>query len=810
MQDTVSHSPHDPLLSDEAWMDERALSRMVDWHLRYTIGKDAATATLSDWRLALSRTVRDRLIDPWFETTARIRADQGKRVYYLSMEYLIGRLLGDTVHNLGLEQTVRGAMALLGVDYDAIVDDEPDAALGNGGLGRLAACFMDSMSTLGIAAMGYGIRYEHGLFRQEFEHGAQVEEAEDWLRQKHAWEFQRSAASYPVGFGGATVQRGDRSFWAPDETVLAASYDTPIPGWGGRWANTLRLWSAQSIREFDLRPFNQGDFIGAAAPSVLASTISRVLYPNDTTPQGRELRLKQEYFFTAASLADILRRFLARDGNPAQLHQAVALQLNDTHPAIAGPELMRLLMDELGMPFRQAFDVARNCLHYTNHTLLPEALERWPAELMARVLPRHMEIIARIDDEHARMVRRPPDVRIIDGGDVRMGDLAFIMSRRVNGVSALHTELMKRTVFAGLNALHPGRIVNQTNGVTPRRWLWGCNPGLRRLLNETIGDGWVTDLDRLKEIAPLADDAGFRARFREAKRDNKLRLVEWLDRRHGMVVDPDALFDVQIKRLHEYKRQLLNILEAAALWNAIRRDPDGDWTPRVKIFGGKAAPGYEMAKQIIRLINDIATTVNADPAMRGRLQIVYPPNYNVSMAEILIPAADLSEQISTAGMEASGTGNMKLALNGALTIGTLDGANVEIRDAVGDDNIFIFGLTADQVAATRAAGYSPGAVIAAEPRLAEVLDQIESGVFSPDDPGRYAGLAGNLRHHDWFLVAADFAAYYDTQRRIDRAWRDPEAWTRSAVLNTAHMGPFSSDRTIRGYAREVWNVEPAF
>jgi glycogen phosphorylase len=810
MQDIVAASQQDPAIPAGARVDEPTLSKTVEWHLRYTIGKDPVAATLSDWRLALSRTIRDRLIDPWFETTRRVYAEQGKRVYYLSMEYLIGRLLHDSVHNLGLDEVARAAMSALGVDYDALVDDEPDAALGNGGLGRLAACFMDSMSTVGIAAYGYGIRYDHGLFRQSFEHGVQVEEAEDWLRQKHAWEFQRSEASYPIGFGGSTVTKGKRSFWAPDETVMAASYDTPVPGWRGRWANTLRLWSAQSMREFDLRPFNQGDFIGAAAPSVLASTISRVLYPNDTTPQGKELRLKQEYFFTAASLADILRRFVSRYSDLSQLQHVVAIQLNDTHPAIAGPELIRLLMDEHGMAFRPAFDVARNCLHYTNHTLLPEALERWPVDLMARVLPRHMEIIGQIDHEHAHMVRRPADVKVVDGGEVRMGDLAFIMARRVNGVSALHTDLMKRTVFKSLNALHPGRIVNQTNGVTPRRWLWGCNPALRQLLNETVGEGWVTDLDRLEGIASKAYDPAFRGRFAEAKLANKQRLAEWLDRHHGIVVDPNAMFDVQIKRLHEYKRQLMNILEAVALWNAIRRDPDAEWTPRVKLFGGKAAPGYEMAKQIIRLINDVASTVNADPAMRGRLQVVYPPNYNVSMAEILIPAADLSEQISTAGMEASGTGNMKLALNGALTIGTLDGANVEIREAVGPDNIFIFGLTADEVAAKRAGGYSPGAVIAEEPRLAEVLDQIAAGMFSPDDPHRYAGLVDNLRNHDWFLVAADFAAYYDTQRRIDTAWRDREKWTRSSVLNTAHMGPFSSDRTIRGYARDVWNVEPVF
>ncbi|MEQ9608497.1 MAG: glycogen/starch/alpha-glucan phosphorylase, partial [Kiloniellaceae bacterium] len=582
-------------------------------------------------------------------------------------------------------------------------------------------------------------------------------------------------------------------------------------GWRGRWANTLRLWSAKAEREFDLEPFNRGDYMAAAAPSVLAETISRVLYPDDTTEQGKALRLKQEYFFTAASLADILRRFLTHhDTDVTKLPQFIAIQLNDTHPAIAFPELIRLLVDVHEQPFAEAFETARSCLHYTNHTLLPEALERWSVGLMGRVLPRHMELIDQIDSHHANLVKRSAGVKIVDHGEVHMGPLAFIGARRVNGVSALHTNLMKQTVFKELNALHPERIVNQTNGVTPRRWIYNCNPALRALLNEHLGEDWVTDLDRLQDLAPLADDASFRQSFAAAKRANKLYLARHLENTMGVAVDPDAMFDIQIKRIHEYKRQLLNILHTAAQWNAIRKDPEKDWTPRVKIFGGKAAPGYAMAKQIIKLINDIGATINADPVMEGRLQVVYPPNYNVSMAEILIPAADLSEQISTAGMEASGTGNMKLSMNGALTVGTLDGANIEIAEAVGADNIFIFGMTADQVTATREAGYDPAAYIAAEPRLAEVLEQIAAGAFSPDDPHRYAGLVDMLRSSDWFMVAADFSAYWDVQQRIDEAWRDREAWMRSAVLNTAHMGWFSSDRTIRGYARDIWEAQPKF
>jgi starch phosphorylase len=794
-------------------IDATALRVSVRDHLTYTIGKTERTATLSDWRLALSYAVRDRVVDPWFETTRRIYAEDRKRVYYLSMEFLIGRLLDDTVSNLGLGEEARQALAGLGVDYAEVVGDEPDAALGNGGLGRLAACFLDSMATLGIAAYGYGIRYDHGLFRQSFDEGWQVERPEDWLTEAHPWEFMRKESIYPIGFGGEVRTAADgRRVWTPEETVLAAAYDTPVPGWGGDWVNTLRLWSAKPTEVFDLDRFNSGDFMGAAAPAVLAQTISRVLYPDDTTPQGKELRLKQEFFFTAASLRDLLRRFLSSHDDLTLLPRKVAVQLNDTHPAIAGPELVRLLVDEQGLPFEEAFPLARGCLHYTNHTLMPEALERWPEELMGRVLPRHLEIIARIDEAHAAEVRaaggsRAKGVEALGEGEVRMGNLAFIAARKVNGVSALHTDLMKRTVFRELHALHPERICNQTNGVTPRRWLKGCNPGLSALLTEAVGPGWETDLERLSGVARLAEDAGFRERFAAAKRANKERLVAHLQRSLGVALDPQAMFDIQIKRIHEYKRQLMNILETAASWNEMRRTPEADWAPRVKLFGGKAAPGYAMAKLIIKLINDIGRTLNADPATRDRLQVVFPPNYNVSLAELLIPAADLSEQISTAGMEASGTGNMKFAMNGALTVGTLDGANVEIREQVGPDNIFIFGLTAEEVAERRAAGRNPGAAIAADPRLAEVLDQIEQGVFSPEDPGRYRALVDNLRGHDWFLVCDDFAEFWEAQRTVDRAWADQADWQRRAILNVAPMGRFSSDRTIRGYAEEVWEVD---
>ncbi|HEU0222594.1 MAG TPA: glycogen/starch/alpha-glucan phosphorylase [Paracoccaceae bacterium] len=784
-------------------LDAAGIREAVLAQLRYSFGKDPGAATLGDWRLALSRVVRDMVVDPWFETTRRVYRERRKRVYYLSMEFLIGRLLQDAVLNLGLEEAAREAITSLGVDYEAVLADEPDAALGNGGLGRLAACFLDSMSTVGVATFGYGIRYAHGLFRQSFVDGWQAEEAEDWLRLTHVWEFERHEACYPIGFGGHATAVG----WVPAETVLAEAYDTPVPGWGGTWVNTLRLWKASPTMEFDLSAFNRGDFLGAASPAVLTETISRVLYPDDTTPQGKELRLKQEYFFTAASLADIVRRFLNHEKDLRLLPRRVAIQLNDTHPAIAVPELVRLLTDQHGLTFEEAWEVTQGCLHYTNHTLLPEALERWSTGLMGEVLPRHLGIIERIDEAHAKATKRPDGLRIIDHGEVRMGTLAFVGSRRVNGVSALHTELMKETVFRDLHRLHPDRIVNETNGVTPRRWLHGCNPALSALITETVGGGWVTQLDRLEGLAERAEDADFRDRFMAAKAANKRRLVEWLATSHDVVVDPAALFDVQVKRIHEYKRQLLNILETIALWNAMKRDPGAGWVPRVKIFGGKAAPGYAMAKLVIKLINDVGKLVNADPVTRDLLRVVYPPNYNVSMAERLIPAADLSEQISTAGMEASGTGNMKFAMNGALTIGTLDGANVEIRDRVGEDRIFIFGLTAAEVAARRAEGYSPGEAIEADPRLAEAVAQVADGQFSPGEPHRFQGLVDNLRHHDWFLVAADFTAYWDAQRQVERFWREPDAWARAAVHNTANMGYFSSDRTIRGYAREVWQAE---
>ncbi|RDC72230.1 glycogen/starch/alpha-glucan phosphorylase [Rhodovulum sp. 12E13] len=780
----------------------------IERHLVYGLGKDVRHATLWDWRMALSYAVRDRIVDPWIGATRKAYAERGKRVYYLSMEFLIGRLLEDAIQNLGLGEAAQGAMAALGADLDQVMADEPDAALGNGGLGRLAACFLESLSTIGVPAHGYGIRYEHGLFRQSFDDGRQVEEPEDWLRQPHAWEFERPEAAYRIGFGGAVVPgEGGRPAWVPAEHVIASAHDTPILGWRGRWANTLRLWEAKPLRAFDLARFNAGEYAAAAEPEALARTISRVLYPDDTTDKGRELRLKQEFFFTAASLADIVRRFESEYDDLRDLPRKVAIQLNDTHPAIAGPELVRLLSDERGMDFDTAVETARATLSYTNHTLLPEALETWSEDLMGRLLPRHLEIIERIDAAHAA---EHPDrkARITGDGQVHMGDLSFVMAHRVNGVSALHTDLMKQTVFADLHRLHPDRIVNETNGVTPRRWVWSANPRLSQLVTERIGDGWVDDLERLSDLESHVDDPAFLDAFAAAKRANKADLAEWLNRAEGVRVDPDAMFDVQIKRIHEYKRQHLNILEAIALWQEMRDAPNAGWTPRVKIFGGKAAPGYVMAKQIIHLINDVAAVVNADPVTRDLLRIVYPANYNVTLAERLIPAADLSQQISTAGKEASGTGNMKFALNGAPTIGTLDGANVEIRERVGAENFFLFGMTAPEVLERRKVTDHAAQAIAADPRLARALAAIEEGTFSGGDTAQHAAVVENLRGHDWFLVCSDFASYWEKSREVDAAFADRAAWTRMAALNTARSGWFSSDRTIRGYMADVWGAEP--
>jgi starch phosphorylase len=803
-------------------LEKEDFKRSVLKRLVYSVGKDTDFAVPRDWCVALTLAVRERLMDRWMATTKQVYKDDVKRVYYLSMEFLIGRLLADTMLNLGITDVAREALADLGVDLDEILLEEPDAALGNGGLGRLAACFMDSMSTVGIAAFGYGIRYEHGLFRQHIAEGWQIEEAEAWLTQGgNPWELHRSEARYSVPFGGVVQsEAAGPECWQPAEQVVAIGNDMAIAGWKAAHLNTLRLWSAKPAQTFDLSQFNVGNYLEAAAHEVLAETLSRVLYPDDSTPQGRELRLKQEYFFTSASLQDLVRRFLITHDDLRTLPDHASIQLNDTHPAVAVPELMRLLVDIHGLDLSEAFGVARRCISYTNHTLLPEALERWPLELFGRVLPRHLQIIEHVDRACVEEIHesgldvKPETVCALDyhdnnGGSVRMGNLAFIGSHRVNGVSELHTELMAQTVFHDLHRLYPGRIVNVTNGVTPRRWLHGCNPALSELITSLIGEGWVGDLEQLADLSGHADDDAVLDRFAAAKRSNKERLAGQIELKTGIRVNPDALFDVQIKRIHEYKRQLLNALQIVARYQAILDSPESDWLPLVKIISGKAAPSYTVAKLIIKLINDIAETVNNDPVIGDRLKVIYVPNYNVSRAEVVIPGADLSEQISTAGMEASGTGNMKLALNGALTIGTLDGANIEIMQNVGEENIFIFGLTAEQVAARRASGYNPMEIISETPRLEAALAAIARGTFSNGDTERFKPLLDEICNRDYFMLAADFGDYLARQREVGAAFRDKRRWFRSALLNTANIGWFSSDRAIRQYDREIWRSKPA-
>ncbi len=784
--------------------------------LRHRVGKDERTAQPHDWFTATVLTLRDQIIDRWMESTRQTYDQGGKRVYYLSLEFLIGRLLRDALNNMEMTREMELALREHGFDLAALEELEPDAALGNGGLGRLAACFMESLASLGIPAYGYGIRYVNGMFRQRIDDGWQVELPETWLAHGNPWEFERREACYRIGLGGEVVETGDGVAWHPAEEVEATAVDTPVVGYHGKWVNTLRLWTATALDPIKLDAFNAGDHIGALVDEVRADSLVRVLYPADSTPAGQELRLRQEYFFSAASIQDIVRRHMQSYGDIATLPDKVAIQLNDTHPAVAVAELMRLLVDVHGLEFDEAWEITRKAVAYTNHTLLPEALESWPLPLFERLLPRHMQIVYAINSRVLRDARKcgmdDAEVAAIslieEGGErrVRMANLAFAGAHSVNGVAALHTELMKTTVFSGLHKLYPAKINNKTNGITPRRWLQQCNPALTAIIKDAIGDKFLDDAEQLVELNALAGDVSLGERIAEVKRSNKVALAAHLKTLTGVRIDPDALFDVQIKRIHEYKRQLLNLIETVALYDQIRSHPERDWVPRVKIFGGKAAPTYHNAKLVIKLANDIARRINADPSVGGLLKVVFAPNYNVTLAERIIPAADLSEQISTAGMEASGTGNMKFALNGALTIGTLDGANIEIKDHVGDDNIFIFGLTATEVAAKRADGYKPRELIESSIELRQAIEAIASGVFSPDDPHRYSDLMNGIYEHDWFMVAADFESYCAAQRSVDICWEDQARWRRSAIHNIANVGWFSSDRTISEYAKDIWGV----
>jgi starch phosphorylase len=808
---------------DTQELDVASVEHSLVNHLTYSVGKDAFTATDRDWFFAISYAVRERLIGRWMETMRSYYEQDAKRIYYLSMEFLIGRTMLNSLLNFGFEAECRQAVQELGEDMEKIRQLEPDAALGNGGLGRLAACFLDSMATLGLPGYGYGIRYEYGMFNQRIENGHQIEHPDNWLRYGNPWEFARPEVLYPVKFHGRVVEYADengmqRHHWVETEDVMAMAYDTPIPGFGGATVNNMRLWAAKASRDFDLQYFNEGNYIKAVEDKNESENLSKVLYPDDTTQMGRELRLKQQYFFVSASIQDILYRFDKSKHPIDDLPEKVAIQLNDTHPSIAVPELMRVLVDIRGLDWDRAWNITTRTFSYTNHTLMPEALETWPVSLMENVLPRHMQIIYEINRRFLAdvMHRNPGDVELMRrmslvdedrGRRVRMAYLAIVGSHHVNGVARIHTDLMKSTIFSNFNRFYPGKIVNITNGITPRRWLNQANPGLAQLISTHIGKDWITDLGQLDKLTKLAGDTAFREQFRAIKHANKVKLAGLIRERLGINVNPMSLFDVQIKRIHEYKRQLLNILHVVTRYNRIRANPSGDFLPRTVIFGGKAAPGYARAKLIIKLINDIADVVNNDPAIRDLLKVVFLPNYDVTSASDIVPAGDLSEQISTAGTEASGTGNMKLALNGALTIGTLDGANIEIRDHVGAENIFIFGLTASE-ATDLGNHYNPWDYYNGNGELKQTLDMIGGGFFSSDDPERYRPIFDTLTADgDHYLLLADYAAYIACQEQVDALYRDTPRWMKKAILNVAGMGHFSSDRTIGEYAEKIWKVK---
>ncbi len=802
--------------------DVETFTRQFLEELQFGQGVALVRATTHDLYMALAKTVRQQLMSRWLDTLNTQLDANAKAVAYLSAEYLLGRQLDNALLAAGLSDVAAKSMESLGLNLDSLRDAEVEPGLGNGGLGRLAACFIDSLATLGVPAVGYGIRYEYGIFRQTFVDGAQVEQPDSWLTNGSPWEFPHPEMAVTVRFGGSTEQYVDtdgviRSRWNHGWEVRGIPYNYMVPGYGIGNVNTLRLWSARATQAFDLTVFNAGDYLEAVRSQAFAENISKVLYPEDSTPQGKELRLQQQYFFAACSLRDFLDHTLPRDFDMHELPDRVIFQLNDTHPVIAIPELMRILVDERQMEWDEAWAITKRCFAYTCHTLLPEALEVWPVSLLGRLLPRHLEIIFKINEDFLAEVRaaypteefRARRMSIIQEYPfqaVRMAYLATVAGSMVNGVAELHSELLRDQVLSDFAAYWPEKFTNVTNGVTPRRFVRLANPGLSRLITATIGDGWVRDLDRLQDLEPYADDDAFVRAFAAIKGANKVRLASLLERRDGIILDPSAIFDVMVKRLHEYKRQTLKLLHVITLYQRIQDNPEIDIQPRVVLFGAKAAPGYRMAKTTIALINAVAKVLEADPLVAGRLSIAFPANYNVTLAETLIPAADLSEQISLAGKEASGTGNMKLALNGALTIGTLDGANVEIRDLVGKENFFLFGMTEPEVTATATAGYRPHTYYESDPTLRRAMDAISSGEFSAGDRGAFAQLVDSLLHHDQYMALADYKAYIEAQDAVDVAYRDQQAWTRSAILNVARSGFFSSDRSIRDYIDRIWHT----
>lgn len=808
-----------PFLYNRPSLDVEGVKKAIVYKLIFLIGRSPKEASQRDWLNATLHAVRDLVTEGWITTARQSRAEETRRVYYLSMEFLIGRTLSNAMIAEGVYDVAQKALAELNVDLEEIIEKEVDPGLGNGGLGRLAACFMDSLATLAIPAMGYGIRYEYGMFRQKIENGQQVERPDDWLEKGAPWEFMRPSKRFSIDFGGHIYFEGKKCIWNPAEKVTALAYDQMIPGYKNDSASTLRLWSAHGGEVFDLAEFNRGDHLAAVATRSANQNLSRVLYPDDSTWNGRELRLRQEYFLVSASLQDILRRHLRTHGTLDNLADKVAIHLNDTHPALAIPELMRILIDLHGYSWQNAWDVARRIFSYTCHTLMSEALETWPVEMMAKILPRHLQMIFEINDHFLEYVKTYVTtdmefirrVSLIEEGHqrkVRMGWLSVVGSHKVNGVAAIHSDLMVSSTFADFARIYPERFTNVTNGITPRRWLAVANPKLAALFDQYIGSEWRCDLSQIEKLKAFADKGEFKRAVADIKYDNKVKLAQYVKKTLNIDLDPHALFDVQVKRIHEYKRQMLNVLHIIARYNEMLAHPEKDWQPRVFILAGKAASAYYAAKQTIRLINDVANVINNDERLKGRLKVVFIPNYSVSLAQLIIPAADISEQISLAGTEASGTSNMKFALNGALTLGTLDGANVEILDNVGKDHIFIFGNTVEQVEALRREGYRPFDYYQNDEQLREVIDQIIRGDFSPEEPNRYHSLIQGLQYHDYYQSFADFRSYVEAQKTVDKKYQDRDAWIASTIQNMVNMGFFSSDRTILEYAKNIWKIEP--
>lgn len=808
-----------PFLYNRPSLDVEGVKKAIVYKLIFLIGRSPKEASQRDWLNATLHAVRDLVTEGWITTARQSRAEETRRVYYLSMEFLIGRTLSNAMIAEGVYDVAEKALAELNVNLEEIIEKEVDPGLGNGGLGRLAACFMDSLATLAIPAMGYGIRYEYGMFRQKIENGQQVERPDDWLEKGAPWEFMRPSKRFSIDFGGHIYFEDKKCIWNPAEKVTALAYDQMIPGYKNDSASTLRLWSAHGGELFDLAEFNRGDHLAAVATRSANQNLSRVLYPDDSTWNGRELRLRQEYFLVSASLQDILRRHLRTHGTLDNLADKVAIHLNDTHPALAIPELMRILIDLHGYSWQNAWDVTRRIFSYTCHTLMSEALETWPVEMMAKILPRHLQMIFEINDHFLEYVKTYVTtdmdfirrVSLIEEGyqrKVRMGWLSVVGSHKVNGVAAIHSDLMVTSTFADFARIYPERFTNVTNGVTPRRWLAVANPKLAALFDQYIGSEWRCDLSQIEKLKAFADKGEFKRAVADIKYDNKVKLAQYVKKTLDIDLDPHALFDVQVKRIHEYKRQMLNVLHIIARYNEMLAHPEKDWQPRVFILAGKAASAYYVAKQTIRLINDVANVINNDERLKGRLKVVFIPNYSVSLAQLIIPAADISEQISLAGTEASGTSNMKFALNGALTLGTLDGANVEILDNVGEDHIFIFGNTVEQVEALRREGYRPFDYYQNDEQLREVIDQIIRGDFSPEEPNRYHSLIQGLQYHDYYQSFADFRSYVEAQKAVDKKYQDRDAWIASTIQNMVNMGFFSSDRTILEYAKNIWKIEP--